>query len=632
MRYILHYDIASLALAVVLLIHFYHKKCIKLSPTYVFISLAWNNLITVILDIITVWMDYYRLHPIIVYIVNVLYLLTFNLIPFLYFLYLLTSLKPNRRLWTRRERLILYVPLCVSSLLILTTPITKFIFYYNYEVGYRHGPGFGLLYAISMIYMAGLAIMAYSKRRQLNGRQRVAIVFYLSVALCGMTLQILFSEFLVLQYALSLALLMLYMSLENPGEDEDRQLGIYNRRGFDKVITKMTHNQVPFSVVIISITNYTVIRETLGVVFGQAAVKQLVMTLKAELHPIELYAISEGKLAIVVEDKKESLKRSLAILRGELSQTVGVRDMNISLETILMQLDYPKEISTLEDIFDTVDGFVTIPYESHDGDLLHIGQEIIQKRKRENRILQIMQQALQEESFQVYYQPIYSVKEGRFCSAEALLRLYDKEMGFISPDEFIPMAEKNGMILKIGEFVFNTVCKMMSREKIWEKGIDYIEVNLSVVQCIQEDICEMLYGIMDMYEIPYECINLEVTETTLERDLLWNTMERMTVGGVTFSLDDYGTGYSNLANLIKYPFHIVKLDKSMIWPAMENEASMKALRHTVAMLRDLDLFIVAEGVETQQQRDILMEMGCDYLQGYFYSKPIPEKDFLEKFT
>jgi EAL domain-containing protein (putative c-di-GMP-specific phosphodiesterase class I) len=203
-------------------------------------------------------------------------------------------------------------------------------------------------------------------------------------------------------------------------------------------------------------------------------------------------------------------------------------------------------------------------------------------------------------------------------------------MGYLNPEEFIPMAEKNGMILKIGEFVFRTVCQMMARERIWEKGIDYIEVNLSVVQCMQEDICEMLYGIMDEYEVPYSCINLEITETVLSKDILWDTMERMVVGGVTFSLDDYGTGYSNLTNILKYPFHIVKLDKSMVWSAMEDERAMLALKHTVAMVLDLDMYIVAEGVETEEMVKTLTELGCEYLQGYYFSRPVCEADFLEK--
>lgn len=208
--------------------------------------------------------------------------------------------------------------------------------------------------------------------------------------------------------------------------------------------------------------------------------------------------------------------------------------------------------------------------------------------------------------------------------------MIDDELGFISPDEFIPMAEKNGLILKIGEFVFRTVCEMMAREKIWEKGIEYIEINLSIVQCMQEDICEMLYGVMDEYDIPYSCINLEVTETVIAKDILWNIMERMTVGGVTFALDDYGTGYSNLTNVLKYPFHIVKLDKSVVWYAMENERAMCALRYTVEMMQKLNKHIVAEGVETREQLDILEELGCRYLQGYYFSKPVPEQEFLEK--
>ena len=396
------------------------------------------------------------------------------------------------------------------------------------------------------------------------------------------------------------------------------------------MIAAAVAKQDEFHVVVVTIMNFPAIREALGVEFSRILTKQVVENLIIELKPVELFYLAEGKLAIVVDEKSGTLINAVNALREELDEPVIAGGMNLQLETIMIQLDYPNDVKTVEDIMDSIDYSATLPYESNNGEVLRVGGEILASRRRESRILQIMKRALANGTFEVYYQPIYSNRQERFNSAEALIRLFDDELGFISPEEFIPMAEKYGMILKIGEFVFRTVCRMMAREKIWEKGIDYIEVNLSVVQCMQEDICEMLYGIMDEYNIPYSCINLEVTETTIARDVLWNTMERMTVGGVTFSLDAYGTGYSNLSNVLKYPFHIVKLDKSMVWYAMENEAAMRALRHTVAMIQDLDMHIVAEGVETEEQRDILREMGCEYLQGYYFSKPVPENNFLER--
>lgn len=631
MNYILHYDMAAIVLAFIVLIHFYHKKSIKTPQTHIFEWLLWLSAITGVLDIVTVIMDRWRMAPALVYTANIVYLDAFNLIPFLYYFYLFSVAKKKEN-WQIWEKLVLYMPVTWIILLISTSPFTKLIFYYNIGEGYSYGAGYNLIYVSTAVYMLASLVIVLRYRANLTRWQRMSVYFYLFASVLTIVLKIVLPYVLIVQFTVALSILLLYMSLENPDDDEDKMLGIFNRRGFDKMISAMTGRADPFHVIVITITNVQPVREVAGVEFSQAMMKQLANRLCAAVKPVELFYLAEGRFAVIVDSRQVALSKVIRGLQRELAETMVVGDMNILPESILLQVDYPDEVRTVEDIMDSIDYSAGVPFESSDGEVFHNSGEILKSKRRESRVLQIMQQALKDGSFQVYYQPIYSTKEQRFNSAEALIRLVDEELGFISPDEFIPMAEKNGMILKIGEFVFRTVCAMMAREKIWEKGIDYIEVNLSVVQCMQEDICEMLYGIMDEYDIPYSCINLEVTETTLARDILWNTMERMTVGGVTFSLDDYGTGYSNLSNVLKYPFHIVKLDKSMVWYAMENEDAMRALRHTVSMIQDLDMHIVAEGVETEEQLIILKEMGCEYLQGYYFSRPVPESDFLTKIS
>lgn len=627
MRYNIHYDIAAVILTVVILIHYYHRKVIKQPQSHVFTKLIWLSLFTDILDIVTVVMDEFRFSSLTVYVVNIIYLVFFNSAPFLYYMYLLTLVK-RRELWTGRDRLVLYAPVACVALLIGTSPFTRLVFYYNPAEGYCHGAGFFLLYIAAFVYMAETVAVTVRCRGQMTVWQRSSVYLYLLASAAGILLQILIPELLMLQFVTSMSLLVLYMSLENPGEDDDKLLGIYNRRGFEKVVSAAIESEERFQLLIVTVRNYQIIRETAGVRFCQVMMKQAMGHLKAAVKPCLLFSISEGRFAVMA-DGQSGTEGIVDALQQEFAQPIVSDGMNIQVRIGILQIDYPTEVSTIEDVMDFIDCAEAFQTENDDR-VLHGSGEILDKMRYENRILQAMQQALDNGTFQVFYQPIYSAEEGRYHSAEALIRLIDEEMGFINPEEFIPMAEKNGMILQIGEFVFRTVCEMMAREKIWEKGIDYIEVNLSAVQCMQEDICEMLYGIMDEYDIPYSCINLEVTETVMAREILWNIMERMTVGGVTFSLDDYGTGYSNLTNVLKYPFHIVKLDKSMVWYAMENERAMCALRYTVAMMQDLNKHIVAEGVETREQRDILEELGCHYLQGYYFSKPVPEQDFLRK--
>lgn len=138
-----------------------------------------------------------------------------------------------------------------------------------------------------------------------------------------------------------------------------------------------------------------------------------------------------------------------------------------------------------------------------DEEVVYANIDLLEKHRRESHIIQIMKQALAEHQFAVYYQPIFSVEKQRFTSAEALVRLQNDELGFISPEEFIPLAEKNGLILEIGEFVFREVCRFIVEERLLSRGIEYIEVNLSVVQCMQESLYQDLLNVMDEYHLPY---------------------------------------------------------------------------------------------------------------------------------
>ena len=221
-------------------------------------------------------------------------------------------------------------------------------------------------------------------------------------------------------------------------------------------------------------------------------------------------------------------------------------------------------------------------------------------------------------------------RKGSFSSAEALIRLWDEHLGYIPPDEFIPMAEQNGMIIEIGEIVFRQVCAFIQNHNLDSLGIDYIEVNLSFVQCMQENLAQQLVSIMKEYNVAPNRINFEITETagSVKADTLRRNMDKLIEIGSAFSMDDYGTGFSTADYLAHLPLQIVKIDKSILWSAMEKPEAFIILRHTVEMLKDLRKKIIVEGVETQEMVDILTKMHCDYLQGYLYSKPLPEEDYI----
>lgn len=637
--YNINFDIAALALSVTVLVHFLSKKNIMNRATKIFYLLLWLSFISCALDIVTAKMADYILSDFLVYLINSLYLVIFVSIPYFYFVYIITLVGKKRK-WSIAQQLCFGACFYINVALIVTTYFTHWIFYNDPVTSYTHGPYHSIMYVFSFIYIAVALYLTAKYRLHLTYSQLIPIIFYTVGAIASIVLQVQHPNILILQLVGALSMLLMYLSVENPRDYEDKDLGVYNRRGFIRLVSAAIESEDSFSVITLRFNGYQSIRETLGAETRELFMKEIADFVSTNIAPHHLCLMSDGMFAIFVEEQSrwkrknknaKTAQQIIDFIQEQFNSAIRFRGMEMVVSVSLYMLSYPEDIQSIEDVLDTIDYANEHWNDRENGIVMHASEEILKQLRRNNKIELAMKRALANGGFEVYYQPIYSINKKRFCSAEALLRLKDEEMGFISPDEFIPMAERTGLIFEIGEFVFRKVCDMMSREKINEKGIEYIEINLSPVQCIEEDLHTKLLTIMDEYGIPYDMVNLEITETATisSEEVLRHNIEPLLVNGVTFSLDDYGTGYSNISNVISYPFHIIKIDKSMVWSAMDDERAMRALRHTVAMIKDLDINIVAEGVETLEQADLLGKLGCGYLQGYYFSKPVPEKDFVK---
>jgi EAL domain-containing protein (putative c-di-GMP-specific phosphodiesterase class I) len=193
------------------------------------------------------------------------------------------------------------------------------------------------------------------------------------------------------------------------------------------------------------------------------------------------------------------------------------------------------------------------------------------------------------------------------------------------------VAEQNGTILTVGLLVLEEVCRFIREYDLKQRGIDFIEVNLSVVQCMQERLFEEVTALLKQYDIPPEMINLEITESAeaYSEERLVRNMARLSLTDITFSLDDYGSGYSNINYLVDLPFSIVKIDKYIVWAAMKKVASRRVLENTIAMCKNINLKVVTEGIENPDMMNMVIDMGADYLQGYYFSKPVTREKVIE---
>jgi EAL domain-containing protein (putative c-di-GMP-specific phosphodiesterase class I) len=254
------------------------------------------------------------------------------------------------------------------------------------------------------------------------------------------------------------------------------------------------------------------------------------------------------------------------------------------------------------------------------------GQSI---REYRQMVLEI-KDALSTDRVEVFYQPIYSISTDKFVSAEALARIRGKDGKMIMPGKFIPVAEETGLIEQIGERVFEKTCKCITEDKLKEKGVDYVEVNLSVSQCENPLLSTKYDDIMKKLGVTPSEVNLEITESSTlnQRGILLDNMNKLMNLGCNFSLDDFGTGESNLNYIMDMPVKIVKFDRSMVQEYFSNEKARVVITATVNMIKQLGLQTVAEGVETADQFEEIKQLGIDYIQGFYFSKPLPKSDFI----
>ena len=258
-------------------------------------------------------------------------------------------------------------------------------------------------------------------------------------------------------------------------------------------------------------------------------------------------------------------------------------------------------------------------------------EEDITKELERRELEAELRQALKEKEFLVYFQPKYNILKEKFDGAEALIRWNHPQKGMMAPGSFIPVCEENGFICDVDFFVFEEVCRQMREWKEQGKQLLKISVNFSRLHLAAPDFVDKLVEIADRYRIPPSMMEIELTESAAyhEMDTLLAVMHKIKSAGFGLSMDDFGSGYSSLHLLRKMPVDVLKLDKGFLDDCAGDDSSRekRIIAHVISMAKDLEIMVLAEGVETDRQKEFLRESHCDMIQGYYYAKPMPVQQF-----
>ena len=453
-------------------------------------------------------------------------------------------------------------------------------------------------------------------------RQRRTVLIWMFLWTASAFVQMLDKQLLIVGFACALGVTVVYFQFENPQLNLDWQTGLFNYVAYTRYGEQLYSGNKKFYAIAVMFENTAWQEEHES--YDSADV-QKVFDIFLNVTAASAFKITDNEVLMIFSDEG----RAHDVWDGCINWAK-------STETALERPSFyfvedPRCVSSYRELLNLLQYASLQKKDAMSGSAHLIDSNIASMMFAERGMTLQILEALEEDRIVVYYQPIYSIEQGYFTSAEALVRIMDREGNIIPPGAFVHIAESNGMIIEIGKRVFEKVCRFFQESKLEDYGIQYIEVNLSVVQCADDKLADQFIEIMKAADMDPFHINLEITESASLRakHVLLSNMERMIESGIHFSIDDFGTGESNLNYIVDMPVKIVKFDREMIQAYFASEKARYVMDAAMHMIHGMGLKIVAEGIETEEQYKKMEEIKINYIQGYYFSKPLPEQDFLE---
>lgn len=414
----------------------------------------------------------------------------------------------------------------------------------------------------------------------------------------------------------------------------DALTGLPNRRQIQELvernINKSAVGAVGFSLLYLDVDNFKTINDSLGHVAGDAVLCMLAERLK-EISGVESVARLGGDefLIMVPSSSVTPLKELIPKLSARVREPWSVEGCLVEIELSIGVAMYPDHGDSFNDLFKAAD--IALNQAKKNGRNHHFtyNEEMGELAIKRLQLQVELRSALQNEELEIYYQPQIELTTGDIVGAEALLRWCHPQRGMIAPSEFIPEAEASGLILPLGSWILRTVCNQAVAWQRMGLGRRVVAVNCSAVQFKQGDLVNDVAQALADSGLEPALLELELTESILIEDTerMIATVLKLKAMGVRLSIDDFGTGYSSMAYLKHLTVDKLKIDRSFIRNLAENPDDRVIVQAMVTLAHNLKLQVVAEGVETEAALRILIAQGCDEVQGYFFSRPLPVTDF-----
>ena len=418
-----------------------------------------------------------------------------------------------RKLTTQRHLLFL-APFLAAELLMLSNPLNHWSYYYDAAMVFNRAWGEAVLYAVGGFYLIFTMLTFFRSWKAVNQKRRRALGFIMAITVAGITVQLSDMNYQVELFAEAMALLGLMLTTENDDDLLDGETGLYNRKAFRLDVENLLANRQVFYVLCVKIRNIDLIRRITGTFNTEILSRLLLKEFSVFVPRYQIYQTAPDTflLTLIEGDRERALTLANAVCK-RFGASWRIQKNEFLLKSAVILVRVPEEIGDTRELLNMIDS----PLPPEQGRDLFYGEDLgylLRRRAVENAI----QRGLEEGGFQVYYQPTFGLRDRRIHGAEALVRLIDPQLGMLLPDEFIPVAEQIGLVGGVDDYVLREVCAFLASGEPARLGIVCLNVNLSVLQCIQPGFADHVLDIVEKSGADRRHLNFEITESVGAED------------------------------------------------------------------------------------------------------------------
>ncbi len=654
------YPICAMVILLILMLHFFSKRQLPVMRNRFFSAAILIACTSAIFEFFAAMVLRYSTDvPLVLsYIVLILFYLLRLSFPAMMVFYVL-SVSKNLKIRNLWGIFLLMVPTAVGTCIILFTPITNHFFTCENGV-FRTGMFFSVLHVVTTLYAVACILYAAVRKVHFTTSAFRTVAGFSLLGVGSAVLEIAWPGNNVASMAIAAAMLIAYLSLPKPESVIDHLTGLLNLDAMMAYTDELIEREKRFYVLVMKVENVRRINSIFGYTIGSLTLRNVAdylstfspdlrersrlrrhsadyegkgnmpaadaRLMEKTLPPAWAFRMMSNQFA-VVSTSESTHEQILSFLHDRFEEPWHIRGLELNLMLTVAEMKETGSFASGSDLYKVVE--IVLPAVPK-GDTVTVSERELSRIERDVGLEKALEKAIAEEELLVRFQPVFSVNTGKYEKVEALVRFSHEEYGDVPPSEFIPIAEKRGLVAQIDEFVLKKACEFLKTAKKEGTEIEYVSVNLSLTVMASSAFPRKACAIVDEYGLEHRKIVFEIPEAALLTSILLilENLTQLASLGFSFALDNVGLGPGDLGRLAVLPLSIVKLDRSVLEEAESSPRSRILFENTIDVLRKMEIRSVVVGAETATQADWIAKCSPDDIQGFYYARPMDAKGCL----